>query len=410
MKNDIYDLLNDIDNQIDTFENIDITSNDLKTWKESFTSQKKSSVKKHTWKKYVAAAAAFVLILGGSSAQVRQNVYAQSQQIMESLSTLLGIKEDLSPYSTVVGKSISKDGITVTLNEVLLDGNSLLISYKTHVKDAATLKHLKAKTIEELFVDADISINGKSIVESAGSSTNKIDKLTSVSESELQLDDSSVLSGKSNFTISFSALGKSDISVGTLKFAASGEELNAKTTNVALNHSFTLPDKTKITLKNYRSNVVNQKITFTISNNDSGLPGDLVLKGKDNLGNHIEFYLGDSDGTSGTFKVDRVVGTISPKATSLTLTPYYADYSNLSSNNDTDEKEEAGSVKIIGSGNTQTFAVSKSESAKTDFKDKDSDKVESTEVEVDSQNTDTAQRILDTDYKPAGKEFTILLH
>ena len=30
MKNDIYDLLNDIDNQIDTFENIDITSTDLK--------------------------------------------------------------------------------------------------------------------------------------------------------------------------------------------------------------------------------------------------------------------------------------------------------------------------------------------------------------------------------------------
>ena len=35
MKNDLYDLLNDIDNQIDTFENIDITSTDLKNWKRS---------------------------------------------------------------------------------------------------------------------------------------------------------------------------------------------------------------------------------------------------------------------------------------------------------------------------------------------------------------------------------------
>ena len=61
MKNDLYDLLNDIDNQIDTFENIDITSTDLKNWKQSFTSKKKASLKKHTWKKYVAAAAAFVL-------------------------------------------------------------------------------------------------------------------------------------------------------------------------------------------------------------------------------------------------------------------------------------------------------------------------------------------------------------
>lgn len=145
MKNDIYDLLNDIDNQIDTFENIDITSTDLKNWKQSFASKKKASLKKHTWKKYVAAAAAFVLILGGSSAPVRQNVYAQSRQIMERLSTLLGVEEDLSPYSTVVGKSVSKNGITVTLNEVILDGHSLIISYKTKIKDNATLKNLNIK-------------------------------------------------------------------------------------------------------------------------------------------------------------------------------------------------------------------------------------------------------------------------
>jgi galactokinase len=55
MKNDIYDLLNDIDNQIDTFETVDITSTDLKNWKQSFALKKKTSVKKHTWKKYVRA-------------------------------------------------------------------------------------------------------------------------------------------------------------------------------------------------------------------------------------------------------------------------------------------------------------------------------------------------------------------
>lgn len=46
MKNDIYDLLNDIDNQIDTFENIDITSTDLKNWKQSFASKKKAYMEK----------------------------------------------------------------------------------------------------------------------------------------------------------------------------------------------------------------------------------------------------------------------------------------------------------------------------------------------------------------------------
>lgn len=410
MKNDIYDLLNDIDNQIDTFENIDITSNDLKNWKQSFISKKKAAVKKHTWKKYVAAAAAFVLILGGSCAPVRQNVYAQSQQIMESLSTLLGVQEDLSPYSTMVGKSVSKNGITVTLNEVILDGHSLIISYKTKVKDNATLKNLNIKHITELPIDIDVTIGGHNIVDSLGSSSTPIDKLTSISESEIQLDDSSVLSEKSNFTINFYTLDKSNTHIGKLKFAASGKELNAKTRNVALNQSFTLPDKTKITLKNYRSNVIDQKIIFTISQNNVGLPGDILLKGKDNLGNPVEFFLGDSDGTNGTFRVDKSVGSISPKATSLTLTPYCADYSNLSSDSNSKEsntKEESGSVKIIGSGNTQTFAVSKSDSAGKTTEDTDSDKVESTEIKVDSEHSDSAQEISISDYKRIGQAFTI---
>ena len=166
MKNDIYDLLNDIDNQIDTFETVDITSTDLKNWKQSFALKKKTSVKKHTWKKYAAAAAAFIILLGGSSAPVRQNVYAQSQQIMESLSTLLGTEEDLSPYSTVVGKSISKNGITITLNEVILDGHSLIISYKTKIKDSSVLKKSKYQNVSlNLPIDIDLTIAGEHIVE-----------------------------------------------------------------------------------------------------------------------------------------------------------------------------------------------------------------------------------------------------
>lgn len=228
MKNDLYDLLNDIDNQIDTFENIDITSTDLKTEAVLYFKEK-SIPQKAYMEKIRCCCNRFVLILGGSSAPVRQNVYAQSRQIMESLSTLLGVEEDLSPYSTVVGKSVSKNGITVTLNEVILDGHSLIISYKTKIKDNATLKNLNIKRITELPIDTDVTIGGQNIVNSIGSNSTPIDKLTSISESEIQLNDSSVLSDKSNFTINFYTLDKSNTTIGKLKFAASGKELNAKT-------------------------------------------------------------------------------------------------------------------------------------------------------------------------------------
>lgn len=388
MKNEIYDLLNDIDNQIDTFETVDITSTDLKNWKSSFASKKKSSPKKHTWKKYAAAAAAFILILGGSSAPVRQNVYAQSKQIMESLSTLLGINEDISSYSTIVGKSISKDGITVTLNEVILDGNKLIVSYKAKADSASVLKKLKAKNMDELFINTDILINGKNVSQSSGGSSHATDALTSVGNSEIELDDSYNLSGKCNFAIDFNCSSlKSNISLGKLKFTASDKELNAVTTTVPLNYTFTLPNKTKITLKNYRGNCVNQQITFTKKDSGSDINGDLLLKGKDNLGNPVEFYLSSMDENSGEFEIDRIGGFPSSKATSMTLTPYYAEY-----NTHTDDKTSAntdndsGATKITGSGNSQTFEV------------------------YDSTDSG-AQEITTSDYKTIGDAFTInLIH
>lgn len=382
MKNDIYDLLNDIDNQIDTFETVDITSTDLKNWKTSFAAKKKASTKKHTWKKYVAAAAAFVLILGGSSAPVRQNVYAQSQQIMESLSTLLGINGDISPYSTIVGKSLSKDGITVTLNEVILDGNKLIISYKAKADNAATLKKLKAKNMDELFIGTDILINGKNVSQSSGGSSHATDSLTSVGSSEIELDDSSALSGKSNFAIDFNCSTiKSSISLGKLKFTASDKELQAVTTTVPLHYTFTLPDKTKITLKNYRGNCVNQQISFTKKDSGSGINGDLILKGKDNLGNPVEFYLSTTDETNGEFEIDRINGFPSSKATSMTLTPYYAEYNTISDDK-TDTSDDSGAAKIIGGGNAQIFEVTDS--------------------------TESApQKITASSYKKLGKSFTI---
>ena len=179
-----------------------------------------------------------------------------------------------------------------------------------------------------------------------------------------------------------STLDKSNTSIGKLKFAASGKELNAKTTNVALNHSFTLPNKTKITLKNYRSNIVNHQISFTISKNNTGLSGDIILKGKDDLGNPVEFYLDTADGTNGTFTVDRMTGYISPKATCLTLTPYYNDFPLSSSVNSTEETAESTEKTVA----------------------------ESTEIEVSTTNTDDAQEISISNYKSLGKAFTITIH
>ena len=85
---------------------------------------------------------------------------------------------------------------------------------------------------------------------------------------------------------------------------------------------------------------------------------------------------------NGTFTVDRMTGYISPKATCLTLTPYYNDFPLSSSVNSTEETAESTEKTVA----------------------------ESTEIEVSTTNTDDAQEISISNYKSLGKAFTITIH
>ena len=96
----------------------------------------------------------------------------------------------------------------------------------------------------------------------------------------------------------------------------------------------------------------------------------------------VEFYLDTADGTNGTFTVARMPGYISPKATCLTLTPYYNDFPLSSSVNSTEETAESTEKTVA----------------------------ESTEIEVSTTNTDDAQEISISNYKSLGKAFTITIH
>ena len=131
MKEQIYTLLNEMDNQADSYESSQVSELELKKWKKQFSvrhTRRRSPVK------YVAAAAVAVCIMGTTLffPPTQTLVYAGMKSVTYNLSQLLGIQKDLSPYRTVVGGTISKDGFTVTLNDVVLDENLLYIS-DTHV-------------------------------------------------------------------------------------------------------------------------------------------------------------------------------------------------------------------------------------------------------------------------------------
>ena len=80
----------------------------------------------------------------------------------------LGIKNgDTDSYTNVVGKSISRDGITITLNEIVMDSKNLWIAYSDSEDSDADMKD----AVEDKLLYTEVCINGQKIQQGLGQRT-----------------------------------------------------------------------------------------------------------------------------------------------------------------------------------------------------------------------------------------------
>ena len=346
MKESIYDLLNDIDSSPESYPAAQATQEDVKNWKKAFDKKRISSYSdrkttgKHRWRKYAAAAAAAVVLIGACSLpSVRITAYAAVKSVTYNLGQLLGISADLSPYTTVVGESVSKDGFTVTLNEVILDENMMYIT------DTLTTSE-KMDTVEKQMkytADAMVFINGKMASSGASGGIEQADDYNLVSTMEIDLPDVDT-SGTVDMEIRYSVAGKE---IGTIAFTSSGAELLADTVTIPLKEDITLPDGTTLSLEKYTTSEVGQKIFFTLSSEKAVY--DVILKGEDNLGNPVEFITSSIHDGQGRMEVSTIDnGYVNDQAESLTLTPYAVKFPETSGkmSNDYQPVGEAFTIQL----------------------------------------------------------------
>lgn len=82
--------------------------------------QHRFSQVQRNWK--IAAAGIILLIMVGCTLRYQEEVKAALQRVTSWIGQALGIETgDTDSYTNVVGKSISRDGITITLNEIAMD-------------------------------------------------------------------------------------------------------------------------------------------------------------------------------------------------------------------------------------------------------------------------------------------------
>ncbi len=78
-------------------------------------------------------AVALIVLVGAVSVFSIPDVQADIWKFSTKIGEVLGIKNDLQPYVKVINQSKSQNGITVQLNEVILDENCLLLSISENI-------------------------------------------------------------------------------------------------------------------------------------------------------------------------------------------------------------------------------------------------------------------------------------
>ena len=158
---------------------------------------------------------------------------------VEDIASFMGIQKNLDDYKTVINKVITNNGVTVQLNEVILDGNELTISSNvTYDKKLSEIYNEKQSEVDEAWHGFNgISINGKGLNTGSGGGSMSIDDYTIQSVTTYQLGDID-LSGDLDIKLSCSPMnGNGDVNRKNddwgFEFKTNGDKLKIDTKEIA---------------------------------------------------------------------------------------------------------------------------------------------------------------------------------
>lgn len=317
MKKDIYEILNDSNIDIDKYKKYDLNDIEKEKLKNNFKNSVKN--KKSIKKLPIAIAISLILTTGLVTTNLGSEILVSATITTSNISSYLGLNKNLDNYSTIINKSISKNGVTISMNDVILNNNELIVS--------STIQSSKGDATKEGFHEySKIFINGKRIKSGSTGSSEAIDTSTMASVTNYILPDID-LSKEIDIKIIYSDVlvgGKSIYGPWIFEFKANGSDLSKDTKRINLDNKFTLDNGNELTLTKFTSNAIGQEILYTMKNNntDDKSVYSIKLIGKDNLNNPIEFYLSSGDDNGGILQIDPLVSKLSDKATSISLTPY----------------------------------------------------------------------------------------
>lgn len=330
----IYDMFNDIDVDFSEFEKEDFNDIEKIKIKKKF---RKSIGKKNDskgYRKYVSAASiALISIIAISLTPVGTNASKIISDLVFDIKSALRIGEEENRYVKIINKSITKEGITIRLNEAILNDDELIVSITTK-SDKKMKRDMRVLRIK----GSKLYINGE-LVDATEMSSSTDPTKSNVDEVMFFGIDSTKYNGVVNIKLELSnpiiykekksgELIEQNVIEGPFifEFDLDTTNINKKIKTVDINKTIKLEDEYSITLDKYVYTPLSQKIYATTNKKETYEKKEIYLSGVDDLGNEVEFNIYASYSEKGQFVANIDGRKINISAKYLILDMYEATY------------------------------------------------------------------------------------
>lgn len=277
----VYDFINDIQQDLTEYDNLPVSEKELMNWEKRFYRHRFNRINKirraYKWMT-VAAASMIIMALALTNVQVRAGVIMTIYHIQD----ILGMEAYITDYSVPINKVIESEEMSIAIGDVILDKQNLYVIYSCIEGDNGS----------NLAIAVELTINGKSVNSSSAShiynTENAAVYISEIHVPYINMDKEYLY--RLNFNVT-KADGSID-EIGDIYFISSADYLMGNTEYSEINKTIVIDNEYELILENYYSNYIKQEIVAKIIN-DEIKKYDIVLKGKDNLGRPMTFYLSE---------------------------------------------------------------------------------------------------------------------
>lgn len=261
----------------------------------------------------IAACAVLVLVLC-IAAIFHQQVEAAIRSFSTKIAEMLGVSGNLAPYTEIIGASQTEQGVTVTLEEVILAENRLYIAMHMEWDDSLELE--PGVQSPSLNCAYDPRINREEIrTKSSG---------TELFEPEEKDDSQRVLAtfiyADDDFPYQINEIEIEAQVIGvknfgeegmpfTFRFSASKEELEKDTYNTAINYEIKAEQGLIFYLNRLQLNKIFSRISVSTNNEPGQMPlyKKYRLLGKDSEGNSLRYKFSEEGNNRGFFESEETL-------------------------------------------------------------------------------------------------------